>query len=42
MIKPADFDLIKGEIADYYLDTDGILISYSKDPVGTCKYFGKY
>lgn len=25
-----DKELIKGEIADYYLDSDGILYSYSK------------
>lgn len=29
--------LIKGEIADYYLDTDGILYSYSKNPMRTVK-----
>lgn len=30
MIKPEDSQLIKGEIADYYYATDGILYSYSK------------
>ncbi len=30
MIKPNESLLIKGEIADYYLDNDGILYSYSK------------
>ncbi len=29
--------LIKGEIADYYLDSDGILYSYSKNPRRTIK-----
>lgn len=28
-------ELIKGEIADYYLDEDGILYSYSKSPKRT-------
>lgn len=27
---PENINLIKGEIADYYLNNDGILISYSK------------
>lgn len=30
MLPPPNNDLIKGEIADYYLDSDGILYSYSK------------
>lgn len=30
MLPPPNTDLIKGEIADYYLDSDGILYSYSK------------
>lgn len=33
--KPNDSELIKGVIADYYFDTDGILISYSKNPKRT-------
>lgn len=32
-----DTPLISGEIADYKLDSDGILYSYSKDPVRTVK-----
>jgi len=32
-----DRELIKGEIADYYLDADGILYSYSKNPKRTVK-----
>jgi hypothetical protein len=32
---PIPKDLIQGEIADYYLDSDGILFSYSKNPVRT-------
>jgi hypothetical protein len=34
---PDNTKLIKGEIADYYLDTDGILYSYSKNPMRTVK-----
>ena len=30
MNPPPNHQLIKGEIADYYLDSDGILYSYSK------------
>jgi hypothetical protein len=30
-----DIELIKGEIADYWLDPDGILYSYSKNPQRT-------
>ncbi|MDR6564026.1 MULTISPECIES: STAS/SEC14 domain-containing protein [unclassified Arcicella] len=30
MLPPPNADLIKGEIADYYLNSDGILYSYSK------------
>ena len=36
MIKPKDqTQIIKGEIADYWLDSDGILYSYSKAPQRT-------
>jgi hypothetical protein len=34
---PKSIELIKGEIADYFLDDDGILYSYSKNPVRTVK-----
>ena len=34
---PKENELIKGEIADYYYDTDGILYSYSKDVLRTVK-----
>ncbi len=37
MQKPEDPQLIPGEIADYWLDGDGILFSYSKSPVRTIK-----
>lgn len=37
MNPPNDIPLIKGEIADYYLDADGILYSYSKPPLRTVK-----
>jgi hypothetical protein len=38
MIKPPDnTHLIKGEIADYWYAPDGILYSYSKNPVRTIK-----
>jgi|SRR6185437_3971758 len=38
MIKPpGDVKLIKGEIADYWYAPDGILFSYSKNPVRTIK-----
>lgn len=33
--RPPDDQIIKGEIADYYLDNDGILYSYSKSPKRT-------
>ncbi|HYG40608.1 MAG TPA: STAS/SEC14 domain-containing protein [Cytophagales bacterium] len=33
--RPSDDQIIKGEIADYYLDNDGILYSYSKSPKRT-------
>ncbi len=32
-----DIQLIKGAIADYKLDADGVLYSYSKNPVRTVK-----
>lgn len=35
MKAPENIQLIKGEIADYYLDSDGILFSYSKNPKRT-------
>ncbi|HEX5169072.1 MAG TPA: STAS/SEC14 domain-containing protein [Cyclobacteriaceae bacterium] len=35
MKPPDNIPLIKGEIADYYLDNDGILYSYSKNPKRT-------
>jgi hypothetical protein len=35
MQPPNDKNLIKGEIADYYLDSTGILYSYSKSIVRT-------
>lgn len=34
---PKDIQLIKGEIADYYIDKDGILYSFSKNPKRTVK-----
>jgi len=34
---PDGVELIKGEIADYWLDTDGILYSFSKNPTRTVK-----
>jgi len=37
MKPPAHIELIKGEIADYWLDDDGILHSYSKNPKRTIK-----
>lgn len=37
MEKPTDDLLIKGEIADYFYDKEGILYSYSKSPVRTVK-----
>jgi hypothetical protein len=38
MIKPpSDIQLIKGEIADYWYAPDGILYSYSKNPIRTVK-----
>ena len=35
MKPPENIQLIQGEIADYYLDSDGILYSYSKNPKRT-------
>jgi len=37
MTLPENKELIKGEIADYWLDPDGILYSYSKNPRRTVK-----
>src|SRR5205809_8135183 len=37
MTLPENRELIKGEIADYQLDNDGILYSYSKSPKRTVK-----
>jgi hypothetical protein len=38
MIRPPDnIELIKGEIADYWYAPDGILYSYSRNPVRTIK-----
>ncbi|MBL7891429.1 MAG: STAS/SEC14 domain-containing protein [Bacteroidia bacterium] len=37
MNPPDNVQLIKGEIADYFLDSDGILYSYSKNPRRTVK-----
>lgn len=37
MNPPGNTSLIKGEIADYYWDADGILYSYSKPPKRTVK-----
>ena len=37
MKPPDNIKLIQGEIADYWLDNDGILLSYSKNPVRTIK-----
>lgn len=37
MNPPAGQPLIIGEIADYWLDPEGILYSYSKNPVRTVK-----
>jgi hypothetical protein len=37
MLKNDNIELIKGEIADYYLDNDGILFSFSKNPKRTVK-----
>lgn len=37
MTLPENRELIKGEIADYWLDDDGILYSYSKSPKRTVK-----
>jgi len=34
---PDNVELIKGEIADYWYAPDGILYSYSKNPVRTVK-----
>lgn len=35
MIEPSNNELIKGEIADYWMRPDGILISYSKSVLRT-------
>ncbi|PSR53080.1 STAS/SEC14 domain-containing protein [Adhaeribacter arboris] len=37
MLATNDRPLIKGEIADYWLDEEGILYSYSKNPKRTVK-----
>ena len=37
MQPPGNIQLIKGEIADYWLDRDGILHSWSKNPTRTVK-----
>ncbi|HUZ59469.1 MAG TPA: hypothetical protein VMU83_11875 [Hanamia sp.] len=37
MTPPANIQLIKGEIADYWYAPDGILYSYSKNPTRTIK-----
>jgi hypothetical protein len=37
MEPPEKSDIIKGEIADYWLDEDGILHSYSKSPKRTIR-----
>lgn len=37
MNTPANIELIKGEIADYWYAPDGILYSYSKNPTRTIK-----
>jgi hypothetical protein len=37
MLKPEHAQIIPGEIADYWLSEDGILFSYSKNPVRTIK-----
>ncbi len=34
---PDNIQLINGEIADYWFDSDGILFSFSKSPVRTIK-----
>ncbi len=34
---PENINLIKGEIADYWLDSEGILYSFSKNPIRTVK-----
>ncbi len=36
-MKPPPTNLIQGEIADYHLDPDGILYSYSKSPKRTIR-----
>lgn len=38
MLKPEESQLIKGEIADYYLDGEGILYSYSKSILRTVDF----
>lgn len=37
---PKNPELIKGEMADYYLNEDGILFSYSKNPKRTVSNIG--
>ena len=37
MLNENQRDRIKGEIADYYFDDDGILYAYSKDVLRTVK-----
>lgn len=37
MKRPVDKEIIKGEIADYWLDANGILYSFSKNPKRTIK-----
>ena len=38
---PSDKKLIEGEIADYYLEDDGILVSLSKSPKRTVENLGR-
>ena len=37
ILPPNSEEIIKGEIADYWFDNDGILYSYSKNPTRTIK-----
>ncbi len=37
MKRPGDTEIIKGEIADYWFDANGILYSFSKNPKRTIK-----
>lgn len=41
IIPPADNQLIKGEIADYYFSDEGILFSYSKSVQRTVENIGE-